>query len=166
MSDVSLPQPEEISAIERDDAMGAYLMMFAAWGIGLPLPILNLVAALIYHYVNRRRSRFVAFNSLQSLTSQIPVTLCNVVMVVWAVRNIVLERAFLDPFWTALIVVAVLNAGYVVFSIIGLVNARRGQIFYFPIFGRIAFERFFGPEAIDLTPKVRPNRPPTGYEEQ
>ncbi len=41
-------QPNEIDILEKEDAMGAYLMMFAALGAGLPLPVLNLVAAIIY----------------------------------------------------------------------------------------------------------------------
>ena len=45
---IALPQPHEIPKRDREDAMGAYLMMFAAWGAGLPLPLLNLLAAIIY----------------------------------------------------------------------------------------------------------------------
>jgi len=41
---IALPQPHEIPKRDREDAMGAYLMMFAAWGAGLPLPLLNLLA--------------------------------------------------------------------------------------------------------------------------
>ena len=50
---IALPQPHEIPTREREDAMGAYLMMFAAWGAGLPLPLLNLVAAIIYFFINK-----------------------------------------------------------------------------------------------------------------
>ena len=52
---IALPQPDEIPKREREDAMGAYLMMFAAWGVGLPLPLLNLVAAIIYFFTNKKR---------------------------------------------------------------------------------------------------------------
>jgi len=37
-----LQQPEDISEREKEDAMGSYLMMFAAVAIGLPLPIINI----------------------------------------------------------------------------------------------------------------------------
>jgi len=60
-------QPDEIPIREREDAMGAYLMMFAALAAGLPLPIINLIAALVYFYINKGKSRFVRFHSLQSL---------------------------------------------------------------------------------------------------
>ena len=38
-----LPQPDEIEVRVKEDALGAYLMMFATAALGLPLPILNLV---------------------------------------------------------------------------------------------------------------------------
>ncbi len=72
-----IEQVEDISMRDREDAMGAYLMMFAALAAGLPLPILNLIAAVIYYYVNKGKSRFVKFHALQSLYSQIPTTLMN-----------------------------------------------------------------------------------------
>ena len=31
-----LPQPQDLTVREKEDAMGAYLMMFAAWGAGSP----------------------------------------------------------------------------------------------------------------------------------
>jgi len=49
---VKLPQPHELSEREKEDAMGAYLMMFAALATSLPLPIINLIAATVYYYVN------------------------------------------------------------------------------------------------------------------
>ena len=45
-------QPEEIPTRVREDAMGAYLMMFGALAAGLPLPIINLLAAVIYIFMH------------------------------------------------------------------------------------------------------------------
>ena len=41
-------QPDDISLRDREDAMGGYLMMFAALAAGLPLPIINLIASIVY----------------------------------------------------------------------------------------------------------------------
>src|ERR1044071_1130098 len=78
-----LPQPEEVSVREKEDAMGAYLMMFAAIGAGLPLPIINLIAAIIYYYINKSSSRFVKFHSYQALIATIPTTLINAGAMFW-----------------------------------------------------------------------------------
>ena len=74
---IKLPHPHEISKKEKDDAMGAYLMMFAVWAAGLPLPLLNLIAAIIYYFINKKESRFVAFHAYQSLITQVIVSLLN-----------------------------------------------------------------------------------------
>lgn len=163
MSASTLPQPHEISTREKDDAMGAYLMMFAAWAVGLPLPTINLLAALIYHLLNRRSSRFVAFHTLQSLLSQIPVTLANVGLVAWLIRTLVLELSFSTAFFYYTGFVVLINVLYVIYSIIALVHATRGQFYYMPFFGAACYARYYGPDAVDIDGPVPPNRPPQAY---
>lgn len=160
---VALPQPGEITQREKDDAMGAYLMMFAAWAFGLPLPLLNLVAALIYFYVNRKVSRFVAFHSLQSLLSQVPVSLLNVAVLAWLIGILVTGLLFSPRFFAALALAALANVLYLVFSVVALARARRGQYYYMPVFGRVAFARCYGPRAAALRKDLPPNRPPQGF---
>jgi uncharacterized Tic20 family protein len=161
--EIKLLQPHEIADAEKDDAMGAYLMMFAAWAVGLPLPVLNLIAAVIYFYVNRKTSRFVAFHALQSLLSQIPVTLINVAFIAWLIRNLITGAAYQQGFFILLALMAGSNILYLIFSIAALVRAKKGNFFYFPLFGRAAFARYFGPNAVSLEASPRENKPPEGY---
>ena len=148
MTDFSrLPQPDELSGREKDDAMGSYLMMFAAWGIGLPLPVLNLIAAVIYFYVNKKSSRFVAFHALQSLLSQIPVTVVNIGLIAWLIRVLIGDIGFSSTFFIYLSFMVLINLLYLIFSIIGLVHARKGRFYYMPVFGRISFRRYYVPNA-------------------
>lgn len=161
---ITLPQPDEISRREREDAMGAYFMMFAAWGIGLPFPFLNLIAAGIYYGINKKKSRFVAFHALQSLNSQIPVTIVNAGLLFWLIRNLFFDFGFGSPFWIYLAVTVVLNILYLVLSLVALTRAYKGNFFYLPVFGPMAFQRWYGsdaPESID--PDTRPNLPPDSF---
>lgn len=160
---IELPQPHEISEREKDDAMGAYLMMFAAWGIGLPLPLFNLLAAVIYFYVNRKASRFVAFHSYQSLLSQLPVSAFNVGAVAWLLRIVLAGLDFGTPFFVYLVFTGLANGLYVAFSVVALVKARRGQMYYLPVFGSLSYARYYGPGAVPLNRPVQPNQPPEGY---
>ena len=160
---IKLPQPNELSEREKDDAMGAYLMMFAAWAVGLPLPVLNLIAAVIYFYVNKKSSRFVAFHALQSLFSQVPVTMVNIGLVAWLVRTLIGSNGFSSAFFIYLSFMVLINLLYLIFSIIGLVHARKGRFYYMPLFGRISFSRYYGPNAESLSKPVPPNRPPEGF---
>ena len=161
---VDLPQPEDLTDREKEDAMGAYLMMFAAWAVGLPLPVLNLIAAFIYFMINRKKSRFVAFHGLQSMLSQIPVTILNIGVIVWLIRNLVLgDLANWPQFLTYLAFTGLANLLYVIFSLVAMVRAKKGNFYYMPFFGRLAFGHYYGPNAQPLIPPTPPNRPPEGF---
>ena len=160
---IALPQPHEIPKRDREDAMGAYLMMFAAWGAGLPLPLLNLLAAIIYFFTNKKTSRFVSFHAYQSLLTQIPISILNASAVAWTLRNLYKDYAFSDYFWTYFIFIGLWNLMYMVFSIIACVQARKGRFYYFWVFGRIAFARYYGPDAVSLEEREKPNLPPEGF---
>ncbi len=161
---VKLPQPHEISTTEKDDAMGAYLMMFAAWGAGLPFPLINLIAAVIYFYINKKRSRFVAFHAYQSLITQIPVSLLNAGLVFWLVLILFSKSlSFNQSFFIYLFFVIVWNLIYTIFSLVACVKARKGQFYYFIFFGRIAFEQYYGKNAQKKRAKEIKNIPPKGY---
>lgn len=134
-----VPQPDQIDIREREDAMGAYFMMFAALAVGLPLPVLNLVAALIYLFINKKKSRFIHFHSLQSLLSQLPTSLMNIGLVAWLIRVIFFDFHFNAYFKGYLAMVIAANLIYIIFSIIGAVKARKGEFYYFVFFGNIAY---------------------------
>lgn len=154
----SIPQPDEIDIREKEDAMGAYLMMFAALGAGLPLPILNLIAAIIYYYINKGKSLFVRFHALQSLISQLPTSLLNAVAVFWGLRIIFLDYPFTDVFKGYLWLVGIANLLYVVFSLIGAVKARKGEMYYFILFGRLSYQSVFKKKSFEQNRIV--NQPP------
>ncbi len=153
-----IPQPDEIETRVKEDAMGAYFMMFATSAIGIPLPILNLVAAIIYYYVNRSKGKFVQFHTLQSLWSQIPVTLLNSGLVAWTIVNLVRDLSFTSYYWGYLVMVGIANLVYFIFSIIGAVKARKGVFYYFLFFGKIAYHQVYRirPERFDSAPVNRP----------
>tara|TARA_B100000809_G_scaffold94032_1_gene92641 strand:- start:49 stop:531 length:483 start_codon:yes stop_codon:yes gene_type:complete len=153
-----LPQPEEISKKEREDAMGAYLMMFASIGAGLPFPIINLIAAVIYYFVNRKKGRFVKFHSYQSLISQLPTTLLNAITLSWVIRNLINQVDFDQAFFGFLTAVIVTNIAYFVFSIIGAVKAKKGQMYYLFFFGRLSYIKAYKIKEDD--DRVFENKPP------
>lgn len=138
-----LPQPDEISSREKEDAMGSYLMMFASMAVGLPLPVMNIIAAVIYYYVNRSKGRFVRFHTLQSLYSQIPVTILNIIMVVLFVHTLVNELEFTNVILGYFAMAGIANLIYFAFSIVGAVKSHRGHFYYFWLFGAWAYEQVY-----------------------
>ena len=155
-----LPQPNELTMREKEDAMGAYLMMFAALGAGLPLPIINLIAAVIYYYVNKSNSRFVRFHSLQALISQIPTTIMNGIAVGWGIRIAIEDDwHFTDVYKGYLVMVVLADLLYFIWGIIGAIKARKGQFYYFILFGKIAYMQVFAIKPGEDNTHV--NTPPT-----
>ena len=119
-----------------------------------PLPILNLVAAIIYYYVNRDKGKFVQFHTLQSLYSQIPVTLLNSGLVAWTIVNFARDLDFFGFYWGYLVMVATANLVYFIFSIVGAVRARKGFFYYFLFFGKLAYHQVY---------RIRPERGSSTY---
>jgi uncharacterized membrane protein len=138
-----LPQPEEISTREKEDAMGSYLMMFAALGAGLPLPMLNILAAFIYYFLHKSKGRFVRFHVLQSLWSQIPTSLLNGAVVIWTIRIIFEGGEFSSAYLGLLAITVLINIIYFAVSIYAAVQARKGRFYYFLFFGRLAYHQVF-----------------------
>lgn len=138
-----IPQPADIPEREKEDAMGAYFMMFASVAIGLPLPILNLLASFIYYYLNKSKGLYVKFHTLQALLSQLPVSLLNSVGVFWLIRIFVLDMDFSNYFAGFMALIVVSNLTYLVFSIIGAVKARKGNFYYFWFFGPLSYQMVY-----------------------
>jgi uncharacterized membrane protein len=139
----TLPQPDDISIREKEDAMGAYFMMFATHAIGLPLPFISLVAAVIYLYLNKKTSRFVHFHSLQALYAHIPVAFLNAGLIAWLIVILIKDAVFTGEFKGYLIMTGVANIVYLIFSLIAAFKARKGLFYYFILFGKLAYHRAY-----------------------
>jgi uncharacterized membrane protein len=146
--------------------MGAYLMMFASLAIGLPIPLVNILASVIYFFVNRKNGTFVAFNCLQALLTHVPVVLANAGAVGWLVGVLVVppHDNFSPAFFWYLFFAVLLNLAYIIWSIVAMVHARKGRFFYMPLFGRMCFARYYGPKAQARNPlRSWENKPPEGF---
>jgi uncharacterized membrane protein len=156
-----LPQPEEISERDKEDAMGAYLMMFAAVAIGLPLPIINLIASIIYYFINRKKSRFVHFHSLQALISNIPTTIINWVAVIWGVTIFLREDWHVtQEFWAYLVFAGVSTFIYFIINIVAAFKARQGKMYYMLLFGKMAYETAYRVRPEETNSSEPVNKPP------
>ncbi|MDA8639822.1 DUF4870 domain-containing protein [Flavobacteriaceae bacterium] len=141
---ITIPQPNELSKREREDAMGSYLMMFAAFAVGIPIPTINLIASAIYYYTNRKKSRFVHFHSLQSLLTQIPTTIINWMMLFWSYHVIFFENyKYTGLFYSYLAFTILSNLIYFVFSIHASIKSREGQFVYFSFIGPFIYSRVY-----------------------
>ena len=156
-----LPQPSEIPEREKEDAMGGYLMMFATVAIGLPLPIINLIAAIVYYFVNRKKSRFIHFHSLQALLSNIPTTLINWALVIWGILIFFTDQELTEFFWAYAVFAGVCTLLYFIISLIAAYKARQGKMYYLLFFGKIAYSTAYTRNPSDNIEPTEPvNKPP------
>jgi uncharacterized Tic20 family protein len=158
-----LPQPQELTEREKEDAMGAYLMMFAAWGAGFPLPMIGLIASIIYFHLNKKSSAFTAYHAYQALLTHIPVSVINAIAVIYGFAAVFLEyHRHLFHYSAFLVFAGIWNLLYMVFSIIACIKARKGRFYYFWIFGRLAFAKYYMPSANKKLIEEDRNLPPEG----
>lgn len=144
---LELPQPDALSEREKEDAMGAYFMMFAALASSLPLPIINLIAAVVYYYINRKKSRFIHFHCLQSLLSQLPTTALNWGLLFWLLQIYLFHNYEVNNYYYAYLFFAIVaNLLYIIYSLVATLNARKGVFFYFLFFGPYAYSRVYRKE--------------------
>ncbi|MBN2188520.1 MAG: DUF4870 domain-containing protein [Chitinispirillaceae bacterium] len=162
-SAIVLPQPQELTTREKEDAMGAYLMMFAAWGAGFPLPMIGLIASIVYFYLNKKSSAFTAFHSYQALLTHIPVSVINAAAVIYGFIVFFMDyHRHLFHFGAFLAFAGIVNVLYMVFSIIACVKARRGRFYYFWIFGRLAYAKYYVQSRSRKAIEEDRNLPPEG----
>ncbi|MFZ1226698.1 MAG: hypothetical protein WAQ83_01750, partial [Saprospiraceae bacterium] len=78
----------KITEEEAEKASNSYLMSLIAVIAGLPLPIINLIATLIFYMGNRKGSYFVRWHCTQALVSQASFLVVNSYGFWWTVSLI------------------------------------------------------------------------------
>lgn len=78
----------EVQPYEHEPASNAYLMSIIGIVSGLPLPIVNVIASLIFFYNKRKDSYYVRWHSLQALLAQVIVMPFNSIALAWTLRII------------------------------------------------------------------------------
>ena len=70
---------------EAETASNSYLMSLIAIIVGLPLPIINLIATLMFYLSNRKGTYFVRWHCTQALLSQLSMLFINSFGVWWTI---------------------------------------------------------------------------------
>lgn len=86
--ETTIPQPHPY---DYEQASNAYLMSVVAVTAGLPLPIINVVASLIFFLAKRKASYFVRWHALQGVLAQLVVMPFNSVAFAWTL-SVILQR--------------------------------------------------------------------------
>jgi Zn-dependent protease with chaperone function len=111
---------------EAESASNAYLLSLVLLMVGAPLPILNLIASVIFYLNSRRGSPFVRWHSTQALLTHVVVVPVNSVFL-WMTLAILFGYREPDDFYVGWFVfMAGLNATKMIGSIYSAIKVRRG----------------------------------------
>lgn len=143
-------QPEQISSSqdERMLAMFAHLSMFFG----------SLIIPLIFWAINKDKSKFVSFHSLQSLFFHIAYTAVLVILVIFVAvvgmaAGLIKPESSGPPEMGILQIIVVLALGVfvmgfvfgcVALAIINAVSAYKGGMKKYPVIGNIVYKKIYG----------------------
>jgi uncharacterized Tic20 family protein len=111
---------------EAEKASNSYLMSLIALIAGLPLPIINLLATLIFYLGNRKGTYFVRWHCTQALLSQFSLLLINSVGFWWAISVIFSDEKVSSTFISYMLTVLIFNLIEFVATIYTAINTRKG----------------------------------------
>ncbi|GAB3331803.1 hypothetical protein GCM10027429_10520 [Marivirga atlantica] len=93
----------DIHDSEAERASNSYLMSLIAIVAGLPIPIINLLATLIFYLANRKSTEFVRWHCTQALYSQLSLFIVNSIGFWWTI-SIITDGIQLSNYYIAYII--------------------------------------------------------------
>lgn len=111
---------------EAERASNSYLMSVAAVILGLPLPIVNLIATFIFYLGNRRSTYFVRWHCTQALLSQLSLLCMNSPALAWTLNILFTPVEISNAYIAYMITVVTFNIFEFFATIFTAVKVRKG----------------------------------------
>jgi uncharacterized membrane protein len=111
---------------EAESASGSYLMSLIVIMIGLPLPIVNLIATLIFFLGNRKSTYFVRWHCTQALLSQLSLLFINSYGFWWTISILFTEESITTPYIAYLFTAILFNIAEFIATVYTAVQTRKG----------------------------------------
>ena len=113
---------------EKERASNCYVMSLVAVMVGLPMPIINLLATGFFYFVSRKSTFFVRWNSMQALVSQVPLFVMNNILFWWTVRILFCFSDLSSVYIAYFITVNLYNIYDFIETVRSAVGTRKGKI--------------------------------------
>jgi uncharacterized Tic20 family protein len=120
---------------EAERASNSYLMSLIAVMSGLPLPIINLLASLIFFLGNRKGSYFIRWHCTQALLSQLSLLAINSTAFWWIVGILTAKEDISSTFIAYLLTALLFNLAEFVSTVYAAIQTRKGKHVSFWFFG-------------------------------
>jgi len=111
---------------EAEKASNSYLMSLIVLIAGFPLPIINLIATLIFYLSNRKGTYFVRWHCTQALLSQLSVLFINSYAFWWTVSIIFSSEEMTSRYLAYLLSAIIFNIFEFIATIYTAIKTRKG----------------------------------------
>lgn len=111
---------------EAEKASNSYLMSLIAVIAGLPLPIINLLATVIFYLANRKSTYFVRWHCTQALLSQFSLLLMNSTGFWWTISIIFSDERVTSHYIAYMITIFIFNLTEFIATIYTAIQTRKG----------------------------------------
>jgi uncharacterized Tic20 family protein len=112
---------------ESEKASNGYLMSLIAVMAGLPLPIVNLFATIIFYFSNRKASYFVRWHCTQTLVSQFTILITNSIGFSWTMAIAFGSHTLTNNYIGYMLTIILFNLVEFIATIIAAIKTRKGQ---------------------------------------
>ncbi len=111
---------------EAEKASNSYLMSLIALIAGMPLPIINLIASLIFFIGNRKGTYFVRWHCTQALLSQFSVLFINSFGFWWTISIMFGPETISSKYIGYIITMLIFNISEFIATIYSAIQTRKG----------------------------------------
>jgi uncharacterized membrane protein len=122
---------------ELEKASNSYLMSLIALMAGLPFPIINLLATLIFYVGNRKGTYFVRWHCVQALLSQLSLLFVNSYGFWWTISIVFTTEKINNHYIAYMLTAFVFNVFEMIATIYTAIQTRKGQHIEWWCFGNI-----------------------------
>jgi uncharacterized membrane protein len=115
------------SDYEAEIASNSYVMSLVALIAGLPLPIVNLIATLIFFLSNRKAGYFVRWHCTQALLSQLSVFFLNSAGFWWTISIIFTDETISVKYLVYISFLIIFNIVESIATVFAAIDTRKGK---------------------------------------
>ena len=112
---------------EAEKASTSYLMSLLALVVGLPFPIINLIATILFFLMNRKTTYFVRWHCTQALLSQCTLLMMNSYGFWWTVSIFFGPESISNKYIAYLFVILIFNISEFIATIFTAIQTRKGK---------------------------------------
>lgn len=113
---------------EKEMASYSYLMSVVVVLMGMPLPIINVIASTMFYLANRKSGYFIRWHCIQTLVSQLSLVAVNSISFWWTINIFLLNKKDITtPYIAYIIMVVLVNIVEIISTIFTATKVRNGK---------------------------------------